>query len=124
MKLIYKIVNKINNKHYIGQTTKSLEERFSQHIYDSLIKKDDKPLHRAIRKYGPENFYIELVEEVDDSTSLDEREQYWIAYYNSYGQPNGYNATIGGNLFSKDVNPMNLPEIREKVSNSQKESSY
>ena len=47
-----------------------------------------------MRKYGIENFTIEVIEEVADEQSLNEREIYWIEYYNSYGH--GYNATKGG----------------------------
>lgn len=46
-----------------------------------------------MNKYGIEHFYIEEIEECDDSI-VNEREQYWIKYYHSY--LNGYNATLGG----------------------------
>lgn len=45
-----------------------------------------------MKKYGPEHFHVELVEETDNP---EEREQYWIKFYNSYGST-GYNATMGG----------------------------
>ena len=45
-----------------------------------------------MKKYGVEHFYVELVEETDNP---EEREQYWIKFYNSYGST-GYNATMGG----------------------------
>lgn len=51
------------------------------------------PIYKAIRKYGKENFTIESLEEVTFD-KLDEREMYWIAYYDSFKK--GYNATIGG----------------------------
>ena len=50
-------------------------------------------IKKAIRKYGKENFTIELIEEVEVD-KLDEREVYWISFYNSYN--NGYNCTKGG----------------------------
>ena len=50
-------------------------------------------IHRAINKYGKSNFTIEVIEEVE-STNLNDRERYWIKYYNSYN--NGYNSTKGG----------------------------
>ena len=52
------------------------------------------PIHKAIHKYGIENFEFSIVEECDKSL-LDDRECYWIRFYDSYN--NGYNATIGGN---------------------------
>lgn len=48
---------------------------------------------KAIKKYGKENFIIELIEEVR-TEDLDNREKYWISYYNSYEE--GYNCTKGG----------------------------
>lgn len=54
-------------------------------------------------KYGKEHFHIEIVEKDTKESELDERERYWIAYFNSY--ENGYNSTLGGDgtlLFPKD----------------------
>jgi hypothetical protein len=91
---IYKITNRINNKSYIGKTRRGIEERFKEHIADSKRERCEKrPLYSAFRKYGVENFDIELVEEVDDN-ELSDREIYWIEYYDTYH--NGYNATKGG----------------------------
>ena len=53
---IYKITNLVNGKSYVGQTIRTIEERWKQHIKDSKGNKDDFYLHRAIRKYGKENF--------------------------------------------------------------------
>ena len=47
-------------------------------------------IKKAIRKYGKENFTIELIEEVE-TDKLDEREVYWISFYNSYND--GYNCS-------------------------------
>lgn len=52
------------------------------------------PLYFAMRKYGIENFTISCLEEVGDESTLSEREQFWIKYYDTYN--NGYNATRGG----------------------------
>lgn len=96
MGYIYKIENNINHKIYIGQTVKFYEERFKQHKvnytkeYFSQIV-----LYKAFNKYGIENFTFSVIEEVDNKL-LDEREKYWISYYNSYYD--GYNSTLGGRL--------------------------
>jgi len=95
---IYKFQNKINSCIYIGQSL-DIERRYKDHINRAKnnFKSNseyDSPLHRAIRKYGIENFIFEIIEECSKE-QLNEREQYWIAFYNSYN--NGYNCTTGGN---------------------------
>ena len=94
MPYIYKIINKINNKIYIGKTLHSIEERWKQHCSDYKRERCEKrPLYSAMNKYGIENFFIEEVEQCEESV-LSEREKYWIEYYGSFKY--GYNATIGG----------------------------
>lgn len=93
---IYKITNHINGKIYVGQTTKSLKERFQKHCWGTTEKDSyhlNMAIKKAIKKYGKENFTIELIEEVE-ATKLDEREVYWISFYDSYNK--GYNCTKGG----------------------------
>lgn len=91
---IYKITNNVNGKVYIGQTIQTIKERFYQHCAtkcsDSVL---NMAIHKAIKKYGKSNFTIEVIEEVDKD-SLNDREKFWIEYYNSYN--NGYNSTRGG----------------------------
>lgn len=92
MAYIYKITNQINNKIYIGKTCTSIDIRWKEHIRDSR-RFPDRPLYRALNKYGVDNFIIEQIEECSSSQAND-REIYWIKYYNSYYS--GYNATTGG----------------------------
>lgn len=91
MGLIYKIINDINDKVYIGKTCTTLNHRWDQHLYSYQI--EDWNLYKAMRKYGIEHFTIIEVEQINDNL-LNEREIYWIKYYNSY--KNGYNMTEGG----------------------------
>lgn len=50
---IYKITNKINGKVYIGKTTKTVQERWKEHLRESRTERsENRPLYRAIRKYG------------------------------------------------------------------------
>ena len=97
MGYIYKIsCNKTNNV-YIGLTNISIEHRWGAHIYAATTPTHldyNFPIHRAMRKYGIENFQVEKLEEVDNEQLLKEREKYWISYYDSYNH--GYNATLGG----------------------------
>lgn len=104
MGYIYKITNQINNKVYIGQTVKSLQKRFTQHKNNSNKEYFSQiVLYKAFNKYGIENFFFEEIEQVPNEL-LDEREKYWIEYYDSYF--NGYNSTLGGRstqLYNWDV---------------------
>lgn len=99
MGYIYKIENMINHKAYVGQTKRSIIERWKEHLIDSETK--NYSLYRAIRKYGKNNFNLSLLEECDND-KLDERERYWIKQLNSYGET-GYNMTEGGQGFSKGL---------------------
>ena len=92
---IYKITNKINNKCYIGQTIHNINSRFKEHINASKHNTGCPLIGKAIAKYGEDNFEIELIEEID-SELLDEREMYWIEFYNSNNLDYGYNLTQGG----------------------------
>ena len=91
---IYKITNNLNQKVYIGKTIGSIEKRWQEHKADAYKERNEKrPLYNAIRKYGIENFSIEMIEECELS-ELSNREIYWIEEYHSFS--NGYNATLGG----------------------------
>ena len=85
---IYKVTNKVNGKVYIGQSV-DIGRRWRAH----MTAKDDIYFHKAIQKYGVENFEWEVIEKCKKS-ELDERESYWIEYYDSFN--NGYNCTKGG----------------------------
>lgn len=92
MSYVYKITNDVNGKMYIGQTSRSLYERFEEHCYEARVQRfADRPLYAAMIKYGMEHFSIDLIEETDNPK---EREVYWIEYYGTF--KNGYNATFGG----------------------------
>lgn len=92
MAYIYKITNDINQKVYIGKTCRTIKKRWQEHRSLAFEEnKEKRPLYAAMRKYGIEHFHIELVEE---TSNPEEREKYWIHYFNSYS--NGYNATLGG----------------------------
>ena len=90
---IYIIKNKVNDKVYIGQTIREVEERFKQHMKPSNSKYHYK-IYQAIFEIGKENFYYEILEECIPINELNNREIYWIAYYDSY--KNGYNSNRGG----------------------------
>lgn len=94
MSYIYKIVNDINDKIYIGKTERTIEERFKEHCRATKqLRNEKRPLYNAMNKYGIEHFKIEKIEECSIDNSC-EREKYWIEYYGSFQY--GYNATLGG----------------------------
>jgi len=108
---IYKIVNLSTNKIYVGQAVSHIlnhkkyrpygrEGRFRCHISEAFSTKKNQShyLNNAIRKYGVENFVVELIEycEINDA---DKRETYYIKEFNSL-YPNGYNLKNGGNVFT------------------------
>ena len=106
---IYKITNTINGKSYIGQTIQNVKERFYQHCATKCSKAvSNMAIHRAIKKYGKSNFTVEVIEEID-SANLNDRERYWIKYYNSYN--NGYNSTKGGQDGCKPFKDLDVETI-------------
>lgn len=92
-KYIYKITNTINGKVYIGQTF-DLAGRWAKHRY--MVRQGSKRhLYSAIRKYGEDNFTMEVIEECLEERA-DEREVFWIMFYDATNSEYGYNETPGG----------------------------
>lgn len=94
---IYKIENLIDGKVYIGQSV-NISNRWKSHkSYTRKTIKEcpesNKPLYNSMRKYGIENFSFEVIEPCSPE-ELDDKEVYWIKYYDSFN--NGYNLTQGG----------------------------
>ena len=87
---IYKIENKINHKIYIGQSI-DIQKRWSYHL--ALYRNGTSKLHLAMKEDGVENFFLTILEECNRE-ELDEKERYWISFYNSAQE--GYNNTEGG----------------------------
>lgn len=121
--IIYKITNLINQKIYIGQTIRTLEERFGEHRRST----HEFHLHNAIRKYGPQNFTAEIIDTATSRDELNEKEIYWINYYKS--DITGYNMKPGGSYNPMHVesikeahdSKMRSPEVRAKISETMKQ---
>ena len=92
IKDIYIIKNKFNSKVYIGQTVNPTQ-RWSQYKSAAQKKPEAQLITKAMNKYGFDNFWMEILE--SGVENYDEREKYWIQYYNSLA-PNGYNLAEGG----------------------------
>ena len=89
-RVIYLITCLVNGMKYIGQTSRTIEERFKEHA-----KRKNTLIGKAIHDFGKENFTIVILEECENANQINEREKYWIAYFNCIS-PNGYNKTDGG----------------------------
>lgn len=79
--IIYKIQNLLNGKKYIGQTKRNLKIRMLEHIRHKTTLSDD------IKKFGLENFDVQKIDFCFNQLELDEKERYWINFYNSI-EPN------------------------------------
>lgn len=93
--IIYKITNLVNSKMYIGQTSKSIKDRWSKHC---SAHSQCPRLKSAIKKYGKDNFKIEEIDRVSCREELNKSEINAIKKYNCI-HPNGYNLTSGGRAF-------------------------
>lgn len=94
MAYIYKITNNINDKVYVGKTNLTVEQRFRQHCKDAFKERyENRPLYRAIRKYGTGAFSVSELEQCSVEVAS-ERESFWIEKLGSF--KHGYNATAGG----------------------------
>lgn len=94
MHTIYKITNIITNKLYIGQTSKSIDDRFKRHKR-CAERKVNRYLYDSMNHHGYDKFIVTLLEEVETKEQADEREKYWIKTLDTLF-PNGYNMTTGG----------------------------
>ena len=108
--IIYLIRNSISHNCYVGLTTKSVDERWQQHISDAR-RGNERPLYCAIRKYGVLVFDVSVLE-INPTEGLCEAEKKWIEEIGSFKK--GYNLTAGGNGFIGSA----PEEMRRKISES------
>ncbi|MGL5710443.1 MAG: GIY-YIG nuclease family protein [Cetobacterium sp.] len=116
---IYKITNLINNKIYIGLTTKTIEERFKNHIYSHKLERHSHiKLYKAFKKYNIENFKVEKIDEAKNINCLNKKEIFWISKYNTTNDEIGYNMCNGGEA---TLGRKCRKETKEKISEKAKE---
>lgn len=87
---VYITTNHINGKKYIGQKRYDKANKWKSYLGSGIH------LKRAINKYGSENFSKEIIEDCKTKKCLDEREKYWIEYYNAVKSDEFYNIASGG----------------------------
>lgn len=99
---IYIIRNSVNSLVYVGQTSKSIEDRFIGHL-QTCRKGSSRDLYKAMRAIGVSKFYVELLCSVTTQEEADYMERYYISLYDADGV-GGYNMDKGGHqgVFSKD----------------------
>jgi len=91
---VYRIVNFRTGKVYIGKT-KDTKRRKREHFHElELNKHHSKYLQYSYNKWGKSAFYFEVLETELSPDVIEDRERYWVAYFDSYS--NGYNETFGG----------------------------
>lgn len=93
MRYVYVIGNLINWKVYVGQT-KNFKTRTFGHMRQCRIG-NLRPLYASMRKHGINNFVFNVLEECVDEL-INEREQFWVAHFDSFNPERGYNLTPGG----------------------------
>lgn len=92
--IVYKATNKINGKKYVGQTSGTLKDRIKDHL--KAAKRGSKYFfHKAIRKYGIDNFWWEIICDCYSQTDMNEQEAWFIEVFDAK-VPYGYNLTDGG----------------------------
>ena len=102
---IYRFKNLVNGKIYIGQTIVPVRKRLIQHMTFSRpwTKSHKTYFHKALNKYGLNNFDFSVIEICSSQEELDNREKYWINYYKSTDRRFGYNIESGGKNGRKGI---------------------
>lgn len=116
--IVYKATNKINDKSYIGLSKRDLETRIKEH-HKAVRRGSKSHFHRALRKYGLENFKWCILNFCSSNEGTSLNEQKMIKHYNSY--ENGYNMTTGG---ESNWTKVTSEETKQKLSKLYKGKTY
>lgn len=120
--IVYLIRNKINNKCYIGKTKNSLVKRFQEHCNSANKGESNQLIHKALRKYGINNFTRRKLVNASDHKELNKLEIHLIKYHHSHVSEGGYNLTFGGDGGPTRNGMKHSKETIRKMSISQKHS--
>ena len=124
---IYKITNLINGKVYIGQSV-NFRKRVSD--YENLSKKkvSNRPISKAIRYYGSDNFTIEILERCGPDDDINEREKFYIKKYDASNPEKGYNVNEGNRTkytsISRELKSKAHTGLKESADVKRKKSNY
>lgn len=119
--IIYMIINLLNQKKYVGQTSRTFNERYKgSGVGVHRVKgcESNSHLASAIQKYGIDNFKVEIIEVCKSKEELNERERYYIKLYDTTNPEKGYNYCEGG---GRGVRNITLDSKRRKVLKQHKE---
>ena len=114
--IVYKSKNLYNNKIYIGKTSRLLKTRIIEHMYNSRKHRNNSYIDNAIEKWGISAFDISVVEECTEIDELNDKERYWIKFFDCKA-PKEYNLCDGGEGVGGQ--PLTL-EHRNKISTANK----
>jgi group I intron endonuclease len=118
---IYKIINRVNNKVYIGKT-KNFYKRYRKYNYaikNRLTKHVNEYMLNSILKYGIDNFRFEIIEIIHpkkDQKYISKREIYWMDMHDSLNRKKGYNL-----IRDSEKGLIVHPSTLLKISNNMKE---
>lgn len=119
---IYKIINKINNKYYLGSSI-DIDHRFSTHISNlKRGKHDNDYLQKSFNKHGENNFIFEIIEVTENDIEIIlGREQWYLDNWKPWERDIGYNINriASGCTFPLSQHPRG-EEIRMKLSEATK----
>ena len=103
MYTIYKYTNSIDGKVYIGQTSRTIEDRAGKSGYRY---RGCSRFYDAIVEYGWDVFIPEVIATAETASEADSLEVYYISLYQSADPEFGYNTSVGGGIMAGQANPM------------------
>lgn len=112
--IIYKIINKINGKVYIGQTVNTIKRRYNGGGKFWHHSVSNEHLKNSIAKYGPNSFSIKELCCCFDIEELNNKEKYFIKEYDSTNPLKGYNYTEGGNNGKHSSRSVEINRLAQK----------